>query len=406
MKNKLLILTTSFPRWKDDTYPSWIYELAKTLFKKGFRINILSPHYPKAKIYEERDNLKIKRFRYFYPLKYQKLGYGILPNIKKNKFLILQVLFFNISYLINSIKIAKKEKIDIVNTQWIIPSGIIGAILKKLYGIKHICTIHAGGILMLNRLPFRKTITKFIAKNTDYFVIVSTHGKEMLLNTVPSNLKESVKNKIKIISMGIYTKNFKYIKDKNKLRERNNIKSKHVLLFVGRLAGKKGVKYLLKSMPEIIKKLKDVELLIMGDGPLKEDILKLTKKLKLEKKVKFLGYVVGKKRNEYLSLSDILIIPSIVTKEGDTEGLPVVIMEGMATGLPIITTNVGGIKDIIKNNQNGILIQEKNSKQIAENVIKLINNKKFMEKLSKNALLTSKNYDWDIIGEKNKNLLK
>jgi len=105
-------------------------------------------------------------------------------------------------------------------------------------------------------------------------------------------------------------------------------------------------------------------------------------------------------------LSDILVIPSIITKEGDTEGLPVTIMEGTAAGLPIITTNVGGIKDIIKNNQNGILIQEKNSGQIAKKIDYLINNKKFAQKISRNALMTSRKYDWKIIGEKNIKLLK
>ena len=105
-----------------------------------------------------------------------------------------------------------------------------------------------------------------------------------------------------------------------------------------------------------------------------------------------------------MSLADILLVPSIITKSGDTEGLPATIMEGMASGIPIIATNVGGVKDIVKNNINGILIEEKNSKQIAEKLIYLSNRKKFRQKISKNALKTSKNYDLSFIGKKIKEI--
>ena len=122
--------------------------------------------------------------------------------------------------------------------------------------------------------------------------------------------------------------------------------------------------------------------------------------------MKFLGYLTGKEKTNCFLLSDLMVVPSVIAKGGDTEGLPVTIMEGMASGLAVITTDVGGIKNIIKDKKNGILIQEKNSKQIAEKIIYLINNKKLKEKISKNALLTSKEYDWKIIGKKNADLLK
>ena len=118
----------------------------------------------------------------------------------------------------------------------------------------------------------------------------------------------------------------------------------------------------------------------MGDGPLKDKIKKMIRKYNLENKVKFLGYLTGKEKIDYILASDIMVVPSIITKGGDTEGLPVTIIEGMASGLPIIATNVGGVKDILNNNKNGILINEKNPKQIAKKLNSLIKNKKLKEK--------------------------
>ncbi|MBU2633761.1 MAG: glycosyltransferase family 4 protein [Nanoarchaeota archaeon] len=399
MKKKVLIITTAFPRWKNDTYPSFVYELAKTLSKKEFIVKVLSPHYLKAKFLEKENNLTTKRFLYFYPLKYQKLAYNMLPNIKDNKLLIFEIPSFFLSYILNSIRILKKEKIKVINSHWIIPSGFIGAILKKLYGIKHICTIHAGGITILNKLPFKRLIANFIVKNTDYFTIVSSHGKELLLNLTSPNLRKDTEKKIRIVSMGIYSNKYKYVENKKKLREKNNIKSKYVLLFVGRLTEKKGVKYLLEAMPQIIKEFKDVELLIVGDGVLKKELMKLTKDLKIEKNVKFLGYIVGNKKNEYLSLSDLFISSSIVTQYGDTEGLPVVIMEAIASGLPVVATNVGGTRDIVVNNKNGFLINQRNSKEIVNSVYKMLNDPELTKRFSNNSLKMSKKYGWEVIAK-------
>src|SRR4051812_924330 len=90
-KKKVLVLASTFPRWKNDTTPPFVFELEKRLIK-DFDINVIAPHYPGAKKYEVIENLKIYRFQYFWPAKFQKLCYdgGILPNLKKNKFLYFQ----------------------------------------------------------------------------------------------------------------------------------------------------------------------------------------------------------------------------------------------------------------------------------------------------------------------------
>ena len=194
--------------------------------------------------------------------------------------------------------------------------------------------------------------------------------------------------------MGTYLEQFK----KRKLK-RGRVKN---ILFVGRLAEKKGVSYLIKAISLLNK---EVRLLIIGDGPLKKDLLSLTNKLNLKNKIEFLGYKTGKEKLKYFFDADLLVVPSIVTKIGDTEGLPVVIMEGLASGLPIIATDVGGIKEIIKNGYNGLIIKEKNSKEIANKIKLVIENNKFKRRLSINAKKSSRNYDWGYISKKYADLI-
>jgi len=404
-KEKILVLATTFPRWENDKEPTFVKDLCKELIE-DFEVHVLVPHYKGLKPREKVEGMFIHRFTYFYPKKLQKLAYGgILPNIKKNPILILQSPLLFTSKLYNTIKIIKKYNIKKIHTHWFFPQGYISAICNKLLKTKSMVTIHAGGIIALNKIPLlKKPISNFIVKNNDIIISVSHYGKDLLKTMVSSNLKKMVENKTKVIPMGTYTKEFRKKINKKSLRKEYKIKERNIILFLGRIAEKKGLKYLIQALPKI--KNKDYLILIGGDGPLKKNIELLVKKYKFQNKVRFLGYITGKDKTNYILSSDILIVPSIVTKEGDTEGLPVTIMEGMSAGLPTIATDVGGIKDIIKNNKNGLLIKQKNPKEIAEKINYLLKNKKIMKRISTNAKLTGKNYDWKNIGIKNIELIK
>ena len=393
-KLNLLVMGTTFPRWENDTEATFVKDLSYEL-SKYFNVNVLVPHYKGLKLYDSKEKLKIYRFIYFYPTSLEKLAYGgILPNLKKNPLLWIETPFLFLSELIKTFEIIKKENIEVLHTHWIFPQGLVGAISKKFFKIKHLSTIHAGDIIALKKIPFSNYIINFIVKNTDKITSVSSFGKNKLLEIANKSLKEEINKKVRILPMGTYLEQFK----KRKLK-RGRVKN---ILFVGRLAEKKGVSYLIKAISLLNK---EVRLLIIGDGPLKKDLLSLTNKLNLKNKIEFLGYKTGKEKLKYFFDADLLVVPSIVTKIGDTEGLPVVIMEGLASGLPIIATDVGGIKEIIKNGYNGLIIKEKNSKEIANKIKLVIENNKFKRRLSINAKKSSRNYDWGYISKKYADLI-
>lgn len=399
---KVLVLATTFPRWKDDTTPPFVYDLCKRLSDEGFDIVALTPHHQGAKPKEDIGGVRVYRFPYFYPKRYQRLCYegGILPNLKRSHLAKIQVPLLFLSELYYAFKLIRKEKPDIVHSHWMVPSGLVGAVCSRTLGTKHLLTLHGAGLFTLEKLPFKRRITRFIVENSDEITVVSSYIKERLLNLVSGDLKEEVQGKLKIIPMGVHTGLFQNEADRETLKSKYAIQSKFVLLFIGRLVEKKGVSYLIKAMPEIVSKNKNVTLLICGDGPLREELEQLTEKWKLQEFVRFVGYVTGEKKIDYFSLSDCLIIPSLVTESGDTEGLPVVILEGLAAGKPIIASDVGGVKDVIKDGWNGFLIEQRNPDQIAAKVLELISNGEMRTKFSKNALEASEEYDWVVIGKK------
>lgn len=398
---KILVLTTTFPRWINDTMPAFVYDLSKRLKENGMEIFVLAPHHEGTKTYEIIDGMKTYRFPYFYPTKYQRLAYGggILSNLKSNLARI-QVPLFLLSEIYYSFKIVWKEKIDVINSHWLIPQGLVGAICNKTFGTKHVLTVHAAGLFSLERLPFKMKIAGFITKNTDKIVVVSSYIGERLLDLIPSDLREEVNDKMDVFSMGVAIKEYKHVgSDEEKLKSKYGINTKFTLLFIGRLSEKKGVSYLIEAMSKIILQA-NANLIICGDGPLSKDLGELVRRKRLEKFVKFAGYVSNSDKLDYLFLSDILIVPSIVTQSGDTEGLPVVVLEGLAAGIPIIVSDVSGIKDVIINGYNGFLVEPESSDGITEKALSLLDNEELRVYFSKNALESSKKYDWNIIAEK------
>lgn len=398
---RLLIITSTFPRWKNDKTPPFVFELGKNLSsQKNLKVMVLAPHCRGAKFKEIMDDVLIHRFPYFYPLFLQQVSYegGILPNLKRNNLAKLQVVPFLISEFMVTLFLVIKNKIEIINSHWIIPQGFIGALVKKLTRVKkHIVTIHAGDISLLERLPFKKEIFAFIIKNSDFLVFVSQYGKNRLKKIVRSDLAEEFERKTKIIPMGIYIKNF---------QRNNNHHCVKTLLFVGRLVEKKGVKYLLRSIPLVRNKIPNIKLTIVGDGPSRESLENLAKKSAITDHVDFVGFKTGQEKINYFHSSGILVVPSIQTERGDVEGLPVVIMEGMAAGKPIIASNVGGISEIVRENENGFLVKPESPDHLAEKIVHLLNSPGTAEQMGKASFLLAKSYGWDEIGAKYLQVIK
>src|SRR5690606_13690168 len=134
----------------------------------------------------------------------------------------------------------------------------------------------------------------------------------------------------------------------------------------GRLAEKKGVKYLLEALSRLDES--NVKLVIAGDGPLRQDLERRVKDLSLTDKVVFTGYLSGEEKSDYLALADIMVLPSIITDDGDAEGLPVVFMEALAAGKVAIATNESGADNIITDGVSGYLLPHKDTALLLEKI--------------------------------------
>jgi len=395
LRKKILVLASTFPRWANDTTPPFVLELEKRL-TNDFDIFLLAPHFPGAKKNECMDNINVRRFQYFWPATFQKLCYGggILPNLKKNKWLLVQAVTLIFFEILAAINLVRKKNIELIHAHWLIPQGIIALILKKMFQIPYIVTVHGGDIFGLQN-NFLNSIKKSILKNADKITVVSTAIKKEI-HIIDPNLD------VYVVSMGVDANLFNTNKFDKSIKTKFTIHGPF-LLFVGRLAEKKGVKYLLRAMPDIIKAFPKTILLIIGEGTIKIDLEKLTNVLGIRKNVFFVGGIPNAQLPNYYATADIFIGPSIQTKDGDTEGLGLTFVEASFSGAIPIGTVVGGISDVIKNNKTGFLVPQKSSYDIAETVIKVLKNPERMSQVKSNArAYVYKKFDWETVTTKYK----
>src|SRR3989338_591661 len=389
-KKNILILTNTFPRWKNDATPPFIYQLEKRLAHK-FNIIILVPHYFGSKKYEIIDGMEVFRFTYFWPKRLQKLCYdgGILSNLRKHKTLIIQIPFLFLAQFFSIRKIIRRKKINFIHAHWLIPQGLVAAIISLLYRVPYIITIHGGEVFAL-KSNFINIFLKIALRHGSICTANSEATKKEVIS------KTNLFIPVEIIPMGIDTNLFTYKcrNGEHNLRKRYEVEGP-LLLFIGRLIKEKGLCYLINSMTDIVNNFPSTKLLIIGEGGLKNDMINLTDRLNLLNNIFFLGGIANDKLPEFYGAADIFIGPSLSEGEGIT------FIEAKICGCPVIGSRVGGIKETITHMETGLLVEPSNSDQIARAVIDLLENNKLRKKLSVNGRRKAiEKFSWDNISNR------
>ena len=144
------------------------------------------------------------------------------------------------------------------------------------------------------------------------------------------------------------------------------------LLTIGRLVEKKGIAYGLEAFARVRERFPDARYHIAGDGPLSDELKARAHALGLGDSVQFLGWKHQDEIIELLLAHHILLTPSVTAKNGDKEGLPVVLMEGLATGMPVLSTRHSGIPELVRHQESGLIAEERDVKGLAQNLEALL----------------------------------
>ncbi len=207
-------------------------------------------------------------------------------------------------------------------------------------------------------------------------------------------IRENFREDVVDIPPGVDTEIFK--KTQSDIREKYDLKNKRVLIFTGRLVPIKNIPFLIQAMKKLPS---DTVLLIVGDGPLKNELKRKVEKENLVNRIIFTGYIPQEKLSFYYSAGDIFVLSSFY------DNLPNSVLEAMASELPVVAPSVGGVPIIVKNGTNGYLYSSGDLEEFVERVKLLLENSSLREKIGKeNRKKIIENFNWKKSAEKLKEL--
>jgi len=277
---------------------------------------------------------------------------------------------FDFTLLPRFINIIKKEKIDLIHTHTFSPN-LWGRLAGVISGVPVVTTEHTVAAV---KRPIQKVIDKVLSSFSAKIVAVSEVVRDSVIKE-----ENILPDKVMTIYNGIDFNIPTYPADllEKKRRELGINNGSKVVVAIGRLEEPKGHEYLLQAAKVILNEFHNVQLLIVGDGYLKSELIRHTNDLGIRKDVIFSG-----RRND---ISDILTMSDIAVLSSIREGFSIALLEYMACGKPIVATDVGGNSEAIITNKSGIIVPPANHLALAAGILKLLKDEPFANRLGMEA---------------------
>lgn len=356
---RILIVASTFPAHDDDPIPAFVKDQIKAL-KQAYPeliISVLAPHDATShtQSYTTHEAYDEYRFHYIWPFRFETLaGRGIVPALQQNPARYILVPFLVVAEFFALLRLIRKTRPAVIYAHWFTPQGITAGMASRVTGVPFVYTSHSSDVAILRKVPIvGPRLVRHFTKQARAITVVSRRSLGKLRTFFTPADWRTISQKVAVIPMGV---------NLAPGNTSNEAVMPQQILFMGRLAEKKGVQYLLPAFAEVVKIQPAARLVIAGDGPLQDSLRTQAATLGFTtQQVHFSGYVSGNTKAALLAASDVFVVPSIITASGDAEGLPVSLMEGLAAGKICIATNESGADDILTNGKDGYLIPQKDT---------------------------------------------
>ncbi|MHC1591418.1 MAG: glycosyltransferase family 4 protein [Candidatus Helarchaeales archaeon] len=370
---------------------SFVRDLARFVRRRGHDVYLYGP-FPAKEDHQRLIDDGVK----FLPMKFK--GRLTSGETIKNEFLKvprMEMVRFLISSIKDLILILSKTKFDILHAHWILPSGLIASLLSSLFRIPCVATAHGRSIYLNPEVGFTipqnryaRMLLKLAFLKLDGIITCSKDARSQAIQRGASS------RKIHLIYNGTDEELFTPDLSGATIREELGLGNAPIIIAVRKFYVRKGLQYLIKAMPMIIKEHPEARLILMGDGPLKEALILETERLNLTKNVLFTGMIPNARVPSYIAAANVCVVPSL------DEGFGVAAVEAMSMKKPLVSTQAGGLKEVV-NETNALIIPPKNSKALAEAILKLLENPEIGRKLGENGRKTvMSKFNWKLAAKK------
>lgn len=377
----ILVVTSVYPLSSTtDRHGSFVHETVLHLRSQDRRFTVFAPAFRGLK-HQILEGVKVYRFRYCLK-RFENLTHGEgAPTKIQNPLYILIAAFYILAGTWQMFWLCRRDRPDLIHVHWPFPHGLMAFPSSKLLGIPMVFTFHGAELLLARKFSFVAKILQWLLPMARGVTANSSFTSKLIQQLYPTD--------VSIVPYGLT------IEPKPpKQRPPDELPT---LLYAGRLIERKGVKYLVQALAQVLLQ-QSARLKIVGDGVLRSELETLCRSLGIDDSVDFLGFVHNEILADEYATCDVFVLPSIVDRKGDTEGLGIVMIEAMAHAKPVIASAVGGVVDVIQSGVTGILVPEKDPAALAEAILSLLQHPDRAAQLGRNGLVdVQTRFGWDRI---------
>ena len=340
---------------------NFVFALAQSL-TESMHVTVLTPNFPDGQAREDFGELEVKRFNYFFPLWSQRVLYpdGIPVQLKRSRLARFQAPFFILAFIFKTVVLSRN--VDLVLCNWAL-TGLIARAAGMFSRKPYIVIVRGTDMKIMEEggMPGRVFLTAL--RSADAVCAVAQHLVESLadLGVAGAHLTPN----------GIDLSRFS--NDREQARKELSLKMDKLVLFVGSLIEVKGVRYLIEAMRGV-----NAELAIVGDGCLQVELERQAQELGV--KVSFIGRVSPDRVSHWYAACDVFVLPSL------SEGRPNVLIEAMASGRACVVSDIPGCRELIRDDDNGLLFTPGNAPALQEKIKKILGDEKLRSQMEAGAI--------------------
>lgn len=346
---RVLFLAHSFPRTAGDAAGSFLLRLAQALESEGITVQVVAPAAPGLPNAEQLDGVGVERFRYA-PRRFERLAYTgtMAQDVRDSWSARLTMLSFLGSEFVSAVRSGRRFQPDLVHAHWWFPGGLVGTWVASMAGVPLITTLHGSDVRLARTVVGARPVFRHVLRHSAAVTAVSNWLAGEAGAVLP-NLKPVV------APMPVDTTLF----------APGNGRSTDRLLFVGRLNAQKGVSTLIDALPSIGA---PYHLDLVGDGPERAELEARAQNLRVADRITWHGALARSALPPLYQRAALLVVPSI------EEGLGLVAVEGQMCATPVIAANSGGLSDIVRNGQTGVLVPPLDASSLAQAIDEMLTN--------------------------------
>ena len=379
IRMKICMITWEFPPRIVGGIARHCLGLSKALAKQGHEVYLVTLEFPGAPLQENIEGVKVHRVLI-------ELGH---PNF------MIWVFVFNHFMEKKIATLSREVDFDVIHVHdWL--TALAGISSKYFLNKPLVSTVHS---MEIGRSQGLHNSDSFLIDGIEWWMTYEAKHVIACSNSVKRELENHFhlpSGKITVIPNGVEIGKFEIDVNRENVKRLYGIEPhERVVLFVGRLVPQKGVDSLIKAIPLIASRHRNVKFLISGDGWSRGYLEDLAKRTGFGNRIRFLGFIPDSELPKLIASADVLVVPSIYEPFG------IVALEGMAAGTPVVAANVGGLAEIIEHEKTGVLVYPGNPESIAWGVNRVLSDPGFSRWITENAKNKVKEvYSWNAIAEK------